>query len=301
MRPMPDFSRRDFLKLSSAGLLGLFLSELRLERALASAVTQGRTTLSGLVLYDAPSFQARNLQLIGRDQILKITGEVQGDMGPGNPYDSTWYQIDNQGYMYAGLIQPVQTNYQTPVFQIPAKGQLGEITVPFSDTRRDAAFWANNAYRVYYRTTHWVTDVAVNRYEKTIWYKIYDSQLQDSFYISAQDMRLVPDDELTTLSPDVSNDRKHIYVDTGTQSVTAFEDDKAVLVARCSSGGRGTRSPPGDFLTFHKGPTIHMTNDGEPDAGHPYDLPGVPWVSFFTGTGISFHGTYWHNDYGRPR
>ena len=48
-------------------------------------------------------------------------------------------------------------------------------------------------------------------------------------------------------------------------------------------------------------PTIHMTNDGEPGAGHPYDLPGVPWVSFFTGTGDSFHGTYWHNDYGRPR
>jgi lipoprotein-anchoring transpeptidase ErfK/SrfK len=44
-----------------------------------------------------------------------------------------------------------------------------------------------------------------------------------------------------------------------------------------------------------------MSNDGEEGAGHPYDLPGVPWVSFFTGTGISFHGTYWHNDYGQPR
>ena len=31
-----------------------------------------------------------------------------------------------------------------------------------------------------------------------------------------------------------------------------------------------------------------MTNDGEPGAGHPYDLPGVPWVSFFTGTGDFF-------------
>jgi lipoprotein-anchoring transpeptidase ErfK/SrfK len=114
-------------------------------------------------------------------------------------------------------------------------------------------------------------------------------------------MRLVPDSELTQLSPDVSNDRKHIYVDTATQSVTAFEDDRAVLTARCSSGGKGTKTPLGRFQTFHKGSTIHMTNDGEAGAGHGYDLPGVPWVSFFTGTGVSFHGTYWHNDYGRPR
>ena len=33
---------------------------------------------------------------------------------------------------------------------------------------------------------------------------------------------------------------------------------------------------------------------------YTYHLPGVPWVSFFTGTGVAFHGTYWHNDYGRP-
>ena len=32
-----------------------------------------------------------------------------------------------------------------------------------------------------------------------------------------------------------------------------------------------------------------------------YELPGVPWVSFFTTTGVAFHGTYWHNDFGRPK
>ena len=114
-------------------------------------------------------------------------------------------------------------------------------------------------------------------------------------------MRLVPYDEMTRLSPEVPDQGKHIYVDTATQSVTAFEQDTAVLSARCSSGGKGTKTPLGQFLTFHKGPTIHMTNDGEAGAGHGYDLPGVPWVSFFTGTGVSFHGTYWHNDYGKPR
>jgi len=32
-----------------------------------------------------------------------------------------------------------------------------------------------------------------------------------------------------------------------------------------------------------------------------YDLPGVPWVCYFTEEGVAFHGTFWHNDFGRPR
>jgi len=173
--------------------------------------------------------------------------------------------------------------------------------VPYSATRRDPTYLSNPGYRIYYASTHWVVGVRVNTYEKGIWYELYDPLKKTAVYIPASDMRLVPDSELTLLSPDVPSDSKHIYVDTATQSVTAFEGDQAVLVTRCSSGGKGTRTPLGQFQTFHKGPTIHMTNDGEAGAGHGYDLPGVPWVSFFTGTGDSFHGTYWHNDYGRPR
>ena len=293
-------SRRDFLKLSGAGLLGAFLAELRLDRAFADSPIpqQGRVALFGN-LYSDPSFNAKTLHIYGKDELVIITGAVDGDEG--NPYNKTWYEISGGGFMYSGWLQPVQTNYQKPVFDIPASGQLGEITVPFSTTRSNPSFSAHSGFRAYYSTTHWVTGVAVNPYEKGIWYKIYDSLLQSSVYVPATDLRLVPDSELAPLSPDVSNDQKHIYVDTATQSVTAFEGDKAVLVARCSSGGKGTKTPLGVFQTFHKGPTIHMTNDGESGAGHGYDLPGVPWVSFFTGTGDSFHGTYWHNDYGKPR
>jgi len=41
--------------------------------------------------------------------------------------------------------------------------------------------------------------------------------------------------------------------------------------------------------------------DGDWVATGTYDLPGVPWVTYLTKSGISFHGTYWHNDFGRPR
>jgi lipoprotein-anchoring transpeptidase ErfK/SrfK len=35
-------------------------------------------------------------------------------------------------------------------------------------------------------------------------------------------------------------------------------------------------------------------------AHNGYDLPGVPWICYITEKGVAFHGTYWHNDYGRP-
>ena len=35
-------------------------------------------------------------------------------------------------------------------------------------------------------------------------------------------------------------------------------------------------------------------------ASNGFDFPGVPWVLYITESGISFHGTYWHNDYGTP-
>ena len=294
------FSRRDFLKVSAAGFLGAFLAELQLQRALAAPQpSQGRMTLSGIGLYNGPSFNAKKVHVFGRDEVVNITSVVDGD--PGNPANHKWYQMNWEGYTYSGWIQPVETDYQRPSFQVPPAGQLGEITVPYSVSRLQPSYWSRNGYRIYYGTTHWVTGVTVNRYEKGVWYEIYDSHLQKSFFVSANDMRLVPDDELSLLSPQVPDVRKRIYVDTATQSVTAFEDEKPVLVARCSSGGSGTKTPLGKFRTFHKGPTIHMTNDGEAGAGRGYDLPGVPWVSFFTSTGVSFHGTYWHNDYGRPR
>jgi hypothetical protein len=294
-----SFSRRDFLKVSAAGLLGGFLAELGLDDALAAPASLGRMTLSGIGLYEEPRFKAKKPHVFGRDEVVHITGSVQGEAG--NNFNRTWYQLNGEGYTYSGWVQPVEARYQQPSFDVPAAGQLGEITVPFSVTRLAASYAAKTSFRAYYGTTYWVTGVSVHRYEKTIWYEIYDSHLDRSFFVQSTDMRLVPADELTLLSADVPDVLKRIQVDTAQQSVMLFENERPVRVARCSSGGRDTKTPLGKFQTFHKGPTIHMTNDGEAGAGQGYDLPGVPWVSFFTSTGISFHGTYWHNDYGRPR
>jgi len=296
----PAFSRREFLKASSAGLLGLFLADLRLERVLAAETPkQGRSTMSGVNVFSEPFFNANTISLLRQDEVVEITGETQGDKGYGNPFNSTWYQINTEGYAYSGAIQPVQTVHQKPVFDIPEIGVLGEITVAFSDTRRASTVFADRGYRIYYSTTHWITNTVVNRDEKSIWYKIYDRQTQESLYVPAHEMRVIPADELGPLAPKVPEEQKRIYVDLENQFVTAFEGENPVLVTRCASGAKGTETPLGNFRTYHKGPSIHMTNQGD-GTENTYHLPGVPWVSFFTGSGVALHGTYWHNDYGRP-
>ncbi|HSL45943.1 MAG TPA: L,D-transpeptidase [Anaerolineales bacterium] len=298
----PQISRREFLKLASAGTLAFALNDLRLDRAFAKTtqIKQGRITWSGIPLYDAPAFQANQIHHFGADKVIEITGmEENGEAG--NPYNSVWYKVDN-GYTYSGWIQPVETNYQKPVFTLPEKGQVGEITVPFCDTKKDPYTYAERGYRIYYGSTHWVKKIIVQRDEKSIWYQIYDFHLKRNYYVASHDMRLIPNEELTTLSPEVPDEQKKIVVDINTQLVTAFEGEKLVFSQRCASGVRGTETPKGEFRTYHKGPSVHMTNEGDAvESESVYSLPGVPWCSFFTGAGNAFHGAYWHNDYGRPR
>src|SRR5687768_4231550 len=150
MNIQPKFSRRDFLKLSASGTLALVLSEMGIDRALAAPpASHGRITWSGIPLYDAPSFNAKQLKLFGIDQVVKLESEVEGDEGYGNPFNKIWYQMDG-GYAYSGWIQPVETLYNKPVYQIPEVGQLGEITVPISETRLSPYTYAKNGYRLFY-------------------------------------------------------------------------------------------------------------------------------------------------------
>jgi lipoprotein-anchoring transpeptidase ErfK/SrfK len=86
--------------------------------------------------------------------------------------------------------------------------------------------------------------------------------------------------------------------------VVAYEGGQAVFMALIASGARfidaDYRTPTGRYTTNRKRPSRHMAS-GDLAAPSSYDLPGVPWVSYLTEAGISFHGTYWHNDFGKTR
>lgn len=99
------------------------------------------------------------------------------------------------------------------------------------------------------------------------------------------------------LSPAVTD--KRIEADLARQHLTAYEKGKVALNVRIATGRLGVATPTGAFRVEHKRPSGHMAaNDG---GGHGFDLPGVPWVSYFYWTGGALHGTYWQNDCGRPR
>jgi lipoprotein-anchoring transpeptidase ErfK/SrfK len=296
---LSQLSRRDFLKLTASGVLGLALAELGMDLASAAPpASQGLSLFSGVQIYDAPFLTANKVDLLRKDEVIDLIGDAQGDQFD-NKFNTTWYQID-RGFVHSSVILPVETKYQRPVYEIPAEGKLAEVSVPYSLTYRAPYTFAKNAHRIYYETTHWINKVIVTREEKTVWYEFYDNVLKETFYAPAYNMRIIPDEELTQLSPEIPNEDKLLHVDLATQMVTAFEGQNMVLSVRCSSGDRGTETPKGEWFTYHKGPSIHMTNFGDAVA-NIYSLPGVPWCSFFTGSGHAFHGTYWHNDYGRPR
>lgn len=293
-----SLTRREFLKLSGAGLLSLMLAALRSEDVLgleSPARFQGRATISGVPVYESASFAAKQVKLLGKDQVVDVFSQLTGE----GKYNRIWYRLTD-GYAYSGDLQPVHTELQSPVMEISRKRALGQVTVPFTDARRGYGLYADRTYRAYYGTNHWLTAVKINQVDGSVWYQIYDRHLRKFLFLAAEHVRLIPDEELSPLSPEVPQALKTIYVDLTSQYVMAFEDDRLVLRARCASGAGRSTTPQGKFETYHKGPSVHMTNGGDPKKDL-YDLPGVPWVSFFTGTGIAFHGTYWHNDFGSPR
>jgi len=97
---------------------------------------------------------------------------------------------------------------------------------------------------------------------------------------------------------------KRIEVNLSAQRVLAFEGGNKVNEFVVSTGLWG-RTPTGTFTIQRKVPSQTMAG-GNRAIGTYYYLPGVPWVQFFGNSqvpwsrGFSFHGTYWHNNFGHP-
>jgi len=91
---------------------------------------------------------------------------------------------------------------------------------------------------------------------------------------------------------------KWIDVDLSAQRVTAYEGMTAVRTFIISSGLPRTPTVTGTFRIQSK-VVAQLMEGGSREDGDYYYLPNVPWVQFFY-QGYSFHGTYWHDKFGRP-
>jgi lipoprotein-anchoring transpeptidase ErfK/SrfK len=293
-------SRRDFLKLSGYGLMGTLLPNLSTYLPPQDDFTnlQGRVIDRIVWTYDEPSSKAKREKLYWHDLIIPIMNSTIGD--DESAYNRVWYQLEDGGYAYSGSIQPVRTILNEPQ-QIPTRGALGEVSVPYTDAYLEADPNADFAYRLYYETVHWVTSI-VNATDGKKWYRLLDDKFEQYYYVPASHVRLLSNEELAPLSPNVPNENKRVEVRLDDQLLLAYENGQIVFATRISTGGKRLSgkytTPIGNFITYHKRPTRHMAAGDI--ASNGFDLPGVPWVLYITEGGISFHGTYWHNDYGHP-
>lgn len=296
-----NFSRREFLKLTGLSFAGLFLPN-SFQRHNQDDIfdnLQGRVLDRTLWSYDAPSFKGKRQKIYWRDLVLNIANTTISD--DQKAYNRIWYETEDGGYVYSGSVQPVRTILNQPR-PITLQGALGEISVPFTDAYLSLDANAPVVYRLYYETVHWVTASALHPVDGSMWYVLMDDKFASSYYVRGEHVRLLTPEELTPVSPNISNADKRIEVRLTDQLVLALEKETVVFATRASTGARlssGTyTTPDGTFKTFHKRPTRHMARGDIAASG--FDLPGVPWVIYIKENGISFHGTYWHNDYGHP-
>jgi hypothetical protein len=95
---------------------------------------------------------------------------------------------------------------------------------------------------------------------------------------------------------------KHIYIDLATQTLKAYQGENLFMEAKVSTGKWG-KTPVGEFNIWEKVRATRMTGGKGVDF---YDLPNVPYVMFFGGSGVAngmgfgLHGAYWHNNFGHP-
>jgi len=302
---LEHISRRSFLKLAGASLLSLFLPPF--ERydyrpiAAESSPSQGRVLSNSLNLYKQPSLKSEVVKTYWRDLVLPISEITIGE--DDSSHNRVWYRLNNEGYAYSGNVQPITVRLNPVVYDIPARGRLAQVTVPFTDAVWNPRLPAGIAYRLYYSTTYWVTGIIEDDLGNA-WYRIPDDRFDYIYYANAAHLHLFSFEELMPLSPEIPPDQKRLELKLEEQVVIAYEEDRPVFMSRVSTGARfkdgNYSTPSGTFMTNRKRPSRHMAA-GDPTNPTSYDLPGIPWVCYLTEAGISFHGTYWHNDFGRPR
>lgn len=297
-------SRREFLALAGLSALGVASAPPPPED-LRGSLGIARVTTSWINLYREPSFRAKRLAKLMRDELVTLLARELADEGP--PHNPVWYRIGD-GYLHSGRLQLVRWEPQAPVDTVPDDGALFEVCVPYTRAHRKPDPASGPLYRLYYQSTAWV-QARVMGADGRLWYRLIDDLLRVRYYARAEHFRMVPTEELSPISADVPAHKKHIEVHLASQELRAFEYDRLVLRTSISSGipnedptdnGVPTATPTGEFYIEVKMPLRHMGDGNLTSDLEAYELPGVPWVSFFHITGVGFHGTYWHNDYGRP-
>jgi lipoprotein-anchoring transpeptidase ErfK/SrfK len=300
------WTRRDFLKVSAAGLVGVaFRPFFGDGENLDGGEHLVRVAVNQVSIYKEPSDKSEIQFQVYRNELLHVYYEVIAEEPKWNPL---WYRVWG-GWVHSAHMQTVVMKLNPVLTSVREGGQVMEVTVPYTRSMwfTKARGWEEN-YLLYYGSNHWVVDIDTGP-DGEPWYVIENDLLRLNFFVPAEHLRPIPDGDLTPIRPDVPLGKKHIDIDIINQRLTAYEYGEVVLHSKVSTGLLHRPSPgvvplatpKGDFVIQSKMPSKHMGDGILTDDPEEYVLPGVPYVSFFqTQDGIAIHGTYWHTNYGIP-
>lgn len=311
-----SISRRSFLRLAALGLGGLaFRPYGRLFRVQDFPDYERLGRAFGKVeVKAAPRSDAPTVGTLLEDQVVPWLREVSGS----HPFRYRQRFVETpDGYVWASDLQPVHNLPQTPVLELPqtslGPGMWTEVSVPWVDIVLErgpvspgfkARTEAGMPLRLYYSQILWVDQVKQDE-QGQVWYRINERfGYGDLFWVPAEAMRPLTEEEVSPLSPGVEDKRVVVNVEEKYQTLSCYEGNTEVYFCRIAGGRRANRAgqpqphsatPQGTHNIWRKQISSHMSG-GTTGAG--YDLPGIGWTVLFTGNGVAIHSTFWHNNYG---
>lgn len=303
---MKRLSRRDFLKFTGSTFAGLAFSPFLSGLDSFEDAERVRVATNSVSVYSEPNDQSSIVMQYFRDELIHVYKEVNAGLPVYNPI---WYRVWG-GYIHRGRVQKVKTIFNKPLTSFPEETrQPAELTVPYSQAMRYTKTygWQPNL-RLYYGSVHWIDGIDEGP-DGEPWYRVYDELVNFPYHVQAIHLRPIPFEKWSPITHEISLENKRIEVNLGTQTLTAYENEQLVFKTNISSGittarrnpnDLSTQTPTGEFRIITKYPSKHMGDGNLFATPDDYELPGVPWTSFFHQAGYAFHGTYWHDNFGTP-
>ncbi len=315
-------SRRAFLKMSAAGLGSFSLSTVLGDRPwlpkqldFPDSPRLGRVVVGKVDLKVRPDIDSDTVGVLYEDAIVPWLREAVGY----RPFriNQTWVETPG-GYVWSPDLQPVQNKPNAPIDSLPTTslgpGMWAEVTVPYAELTLanpgPRAPWLRNRLnaglppRFFYSQIAWIDEIRTDETGQ-VWYHVNERYgYGDAFWAAAEAFRPIPEHEVSPIRPEIED--KYVLVDVGSQTAACFEEGVEVFFTRVSTGAlynlQGVRvagwgTPPGRHRIWRKAVSLPLTG-GSAETG--WALPAVGWVSLFVGSGVAFHSTYWHNNYGVP-
>jgi hypothetical protein len=287
-------------------------------------------TTTGLNLRDQPSAS------IG-DKIAQLPVNARA-LVIGGPFNDNWYWLDfngTKGYANGKYLVLVDENYTpvpdvtevptsavqptspvpspetttVPPTQIPASSPTIDITTPSASGDYSGLWLGEMSVAGNVRVgpgldqkilKGWWVGRRVLLYETATdkdggeWYRVSETPEQPMWVHSSLVRKIEP-----VKFEGAKYKGRWISVNVSQQIMTAYQDGTPVKVSLTSTGTAKNPTEIGVWKIYYRLPKQDM-DGGNLASGDYYNLKDVPFPQYFHISGEGLHGTYWHDNFGRP-